>query len=104
MVSVAVPFDVVATTLTAPAAWAGVVAVIVVALLTVNELAAVPPKLTAVVPVRLVPVRVTVVPPAVLPVGGVTWVRVGVAPPLTTTVYVATPLSPKFSTTDIWNV
>ncbi|GDX46656.1 hypothetical protein LBMAG24_19840 [Bacteroidota bacterium] len=37
-------------------------AVILVALTTVNEAAAVPPKLTAVVPVKLVPVIVTVCP------------------------------------------
>lgn len=39
-------------------------AVILVALATVNEVAAVPPKLTAVAPVKLVPVIVTVAPEA----------------------------------------
>ena len=37
-------------------------AVILVALTTVNEAAAVPPKLTAVAPVKLLPVMVTVFP------------------------------------------
>ena len=48
---------------------AGAVAVMLVALLTVNAVAAVPPKLTALAPWRLVPVIVTVVPPAVGPGG-----------------------------------
>jgi hypothetical protein len=43
---------------------AGEVAVIEVALLTVNDVAAVLPNLTAVVPVKLAPVMVTLVPPA----------------------------------------
>ena len=49
---------------------AGETAVIWVALLTVNEAAGLPPKLTAVAPVRLVPVIVTLVPPAVGPEAG----------------------------------
>lgn len=56
---------------------AGVVAVTWVALLTVNELAAVPPKFTADAPLRLVPVTVTDVPPAVGPLEGLTDVTVG---------------------------
>jgi hypothetical protein len=52
------PFDVV--TLTLPVAPAPTAAVILVALTTVNEVAAVPPKLTAVAPVKFVPVMVTV--------------------------------------------
>ncbi len=44
---------------------AGDVAVICVALLTVNELALPAPNFTAVAPVKLVPVMVTLVPPAV---------------------------------------
>jgi hypothetical protein len=54
------PFDVV--TLTLPVAPAPTTAVILVALTTVNEVAAVPPKLTAVAPVKFVPVIVTVCP------------------------------------------
>ena len=54
----AMPFDVV--TLTLPVAPAPTTAVILVALTTVNEVAAVPPKLTAVAPVKFVPVIVTV--------------------------------------------
>ena len=61
--SVAVPPAVVTLTLTAPAGLAGVVAVIWVAELTVKLVAAVTPKLTALAPVKLVPVIVTVVPP-----------------------------------------
>ena len=56
----AMPFDVV--TLTLPVAPAPTTAVILVALTTVNEVAAVPPKLTAVAPVKLVPDIVTVCP------------------------------------------
>ena len=83
---VAVPPGVVTTTFTAPAAWAGVVAVIEVPLLKVKPEADVPPKLTPVTPVRLVPVKVTEVPPLVLPVFGVTDVRVGTPAPVTTKV------------------
>ena len=54
-----VPPGVVTVTSTAPALPAGEVAVICVALLTVNEVAAVPPNFTAVAPVKLVPVIVT---------------------------------------------
>jgi len=43
---------------------AGEVAVIWVAELTVKAVAAVPPKFTAVAPVKLVPVMTTLVPPA----------------------------------------
>ena len=49
----------------------------VVALLTVNVVAAVVPNFTAVAPVKLVPVMVTVVPPAVGPELGLTAVTVG---------------------------
>jgi hypothetical protein len=52
-------------------------AVMLVELTTVNELAAVPPKLTAVVPVKLVPVMVTVAPTAAD--AGVNEVMVGAA-------------------------
>ena len=52
-------------------------AVIWVALLTVKLVAVVAPNLTAVAPVRLVPVIVTLVPPAVGPAVGLTEVTVG---------------------------
>ena len=50
------------TTRTSPLAPLPTTATIVVALITLNDLAAVPPKLTELAPVRLVPVRVTVWP------------------------------------------
>ena len=56
----AMPFAVV--TFTLPVEPAPTTAVILVALTTVNEVAAVPPKLTAVAPVKFVPVIVTVCP------------------------------------------
>ena len=46
-------------------------------LLTVNAVAAVPPKLTALAPGKLVPVIVTTVPPAVGPAVGLMLVTVG---------------------------
>ena len=52
------------------------VAVIWVALLTVNESAAVPANLTAVAPEKFVPVMVTLVPPAAGPIFGATSVTV----------------------------
>ena len=57
---VAVPPGVV--TLTFPVVPAATMAVIVVAFTTLNEVASVPPKLTAVASVKFVPVMVTVVP------------------------------------------
>ena len=72
-----VPPGVVTTTLTAPAARAGVVQVIVAAFTTFKAVALVPPKVTLVAPVKFVPVSVTTVPPAVLPVFGATLVSVG---------------------------
>ena len=59
-VLLALPFDVV--TLTLPVAPVPTTAVMLVALTTVNEVAAAPPKLTAVAPVKFVPVMVTVCP------------------------------------------
>ena len=64
-------------TSTVPAAPAGAVAVIEVALLTVKVVAAVAPNLTPVAPVKLVPVMVTEVPPAVGPELGLTEETVG---------------------------
>ena len=72
-----VPPVVVTRTSTVPADPAGAVAVICVALLTVKPVAAVPPKVTAVAPERLVPVMTTEVPPAVGPAVGETEVTVG---------------------------
>src|SRR5258707_13110330 len=73
-----VPPAVVTVTSTVPTP-AGEVAVIWVALLTVKEAAALLPKLTAVAPEKLVPVMVTLVPPDVGPVFGLTLVTVGAA-------------------------
>lgn len=64
------PPAVVTTMSAAPAACAGVVTVSDVALLNVTELAAVPPMVTVDPEVKLVPVMVTDVPPAVGPVEG----------------------------------
>ena len=66
---VLVPPGVVTVTSTVPLP-AGEVAVIDVALLTVNDAALALPNLTAVAPVRLAPVMVTLVPPAVGPLFG----------------------------------
>ena len=57
----------VTTTFTAPAACAGVVAVIDVLLPTLTPVAAVPPIVTVAPDTKLVPVIVTGVPPAVVP-------------------------------------
>ena len=65
-----VPYGVVTVTTTVPADPAGAPAVIEVSETTVKLVAAVPPKCTAVAPVRLVPVIVTEVPPAVGPEAG----------------------------------
>ena len=66
-------------TSTTPARCAGEVAVIKVALTTVKLAAAVPPKFTAVAPVKLVPEMVTDVPPSPAPEFGVMPVMVGTA-------------------------
>jgi hypothetical protein len=94
---------------------AGEVAVIDVALVTVNVLAAVPPKLTAVAPVKLVPAIVTEVPPAAGPedgltrvtVGGVTYVYrslvlVALVPPGVVTVMSTVPAAPGGAVAEIW--
>ena len=59
-------------TLTVPAALLGVVAVIVVSLTKTKLFAGVVPKVAAVAPVKLTPVMVTGVPPAMGPDAGVT--------------------------------
>jgi len=67
----------VTVTLTAPAAWAGVVAVIEVALPTTTLIAAVPPKLRVAPVAKFVPVIVTLVPPLAGPEAGATLPTVG---------------------------
>ena len=71
------PAAVVTTTLAVPAVPAGAVAVIVVLLTTVVFVAATPPIVTPVAPVKLVPVMVTLVPPAVGPLTGEMEVTLG---------------------------
>lgn len=73
------PPGVVTTTLAEPTVPAGVVAVMLVALTTVTAVAAVPPMVTPVAPVKLVPVMLTLVPPEVGPVEGLTELTVGAA-------------------------
>ena len=75
--SVTVPHFDVTDTATAPAAWASVMAVSRVGDVALNEVAALPPKETALGAVRQVPVTVTVVPPVVGPVFGASVVMVG---------------------------
>ena len=72
-----VPPEPVSTTVTSPAALAGVTTVTDVSLTLGIEALAVPPKVTDDVPVKLVPVKVTVVPPDVEPVLGDTEEIVG---------------------------
>ena len=66
------------TTFSGPAALAGVTTVIEVALVLTIVVPAVPPNVTADVPVKLVPLIVTVVPPAIGPADGTKLVIVGV--------------------------
>nr|WP_169334188.1 hypothetical protein [Nocardia abscessus] len=72
-----VPPTVVTVTCTDPVP-AGATAVICVAESTVNEVAGVAPKVTAVAPVRFVPVSTTVVPPVSGPELGTAVATVGV--------------------------
>src|SRR2546425_3863650 len=65
------------TTSTAPAAWLGVVPVIVVALTTVTDVNVLPPKVTVAPDWKLVPVTVTLAPPSVEPLAGVTELAAG---------------------------
>ena len=82
MFAALVPPGVVTRTLAVPAAPAGVVQVMEVALTTVTLVAAAPPMVTPVAPVKFVPVMVTLEPPAMDPkvglmavtAGGVTYV------------------------------
>jgi hypothetical protein len=72
-----VPAGVVTVTFTDPDDPAGDTAVKVVEEVTLNDVAASEPNLTAVAPVKVVPVTVTEVPPAVEPVLGLTEETVG---------------------------
>ena len=72
-----VPAGVVTVTSTAPADPAGATALIEVAEVAEYVVAAVAPKLTALAPVKLVPVMTTVVPPANGPAMGLKAVTVG---------------------------
>ena len=74
-------FVLVTTTLTAPAAWAAVVAVIEVLLPTITLLAAVPPTVTVAPDRKPVPVMVTAVPPLTEPELGEIAVTVGAGLP-----------------------
>ena len=76
-VAVTEPPDALTTTLTAPAALAGLVTVIDAALELTIVVPGSPPNVTAEVPVKLVPVIVTVVTPAIGPLDGETDVIVG---------------------------
>jgi hypothetical protein len=71
------PSELVTATVTAPAAPAGVVAVIDVLLATVTPVAATPPNVTVSPAAKFVPVIVTDVPPDVVPLEGLTLVTVG---------------------------
>jgi hypothetical protein len=82
-VPVPVPDGVVTETFTAPTLPGGVaaggVATMVVAVKTVKLVAALPPNVTVVAPVKLVPLTVTTVPPRVVPLLARTDVTVGAA-------------------------
>ena len=78
-VLVTVPPTVVTTTSVAPAAPAGVTAVMEVALTTTTLVAGLPPTVTLLAPVKLVPVMVIAVPPAFGPEDGLTLAMVGAA-------------------------
>ena len=78
-VLVADPPAVVNTTFTAPTVLVGVTTVIDVALELTIDVPAVPPNVTLVVAVKLVPVIVTVVPPAIGPLDGAISLIVGAA-------------------------
>jgi hypothetical protein len=72
-----VPPAVVTVTFTWPSEWAGATAVIDVADTTVSDVAATPPNETDVALARFVPVIVTVIPPATVPLEGLIPVTVG---------------------------
>ena len=72
-----VPNGVVTSTLVAPALPGGVIAAIAVELRTVKLAAIAPPILTAVVPIKLVPVIVIDCPPVAGPDGGLIAITLG---------------------------
>ena len=74
---VPVPLAVVTSMATVPAACGGATAVMLVGELTVKDVALTPPNVTAVAPVKPVPVMVTEVPPESGPLAGATEVTVG---------------------------
>src|SRR5690348_14662079 len=76
-VAALVPVGPVTVTSTEPAGSAGAVAVMSPSLLTLNEVAATPPKLTAVAPLNPAPEISTVFPAAVGPALGLTLVTAG---------------------------
>ena len=76
------PSVVVTSTLASPAVPGGVVAVILVELTTLTLVAGTPLMVTAVAPVKLIPVMVMVVPPATGPIVGEILVRSGTGMPL----------------------
>ena len=90
-VLVTVPPTVVTTTSAAPAAPAGVTAVMEVALTTTTPVAATPPTVTLLAPVKLVPVMVIAVPPAVGPEVGLTLAIVGASTYVNAPVLVTVP-------------
>jgi hypothetical protein len=73
-----VPAKVVTVRATVAATCGGATAVMLVSLVTVKLAAGTPPKVTAVAPVKPLPVSVTGVPPLLLPLAGLTAVTVGV--------------------------
>ena len=79
MLAALVPPGVVTSTLAVPAVPAGATQVSVVALMTTTPVAATPPMVTPVAPVKLVPVIVTRVPPAAVALLGEIAVTVGAA-------------------------
>jgi len=86
------------TTSTAPAAWAGVLAVIVVELTTEILVADVPPKVTELAPMKFVPVMVTLVTPTVEPEVGAMLTKDGGATYVYAPVPVAVPLGVVMTT------
>ena len=74
------PSGLVTVTFTAPAACAGVVALIVVLLTTLTPVAALPSKLTVAPDTKFAPVIVAAVPPVVGPDVGATLLTVGAGP------------------------
>ena len=71
------PSGFVTVTAARPAAWAGVTAVIVVALTTFTLVAELPANITVAPATKLLPLRLTEVPPAVLPDCGLMELNVG---------------------------